>query len=445
MRAFLIAVSCLLLGFTAVAGAQNGAERKSKTQVKAARATPVGRTLLPNGLVLLVKEAPAEDMVALEVLIKVGIMDEKTPVAGITLVIMNLLENRINDHEGFEETASMLETSTEPDYARISVLTTAEHLPVALEAIGKAVGKRQVEQDELDKVVKKALNSLENGRSAFSQLYDIFRRGFYRYHPYRRSDAGQKLSLERLSPKSVDEYFNRYFVPNRMVFAASGRVDRLKIVEKLRDAFGQLEPGFDKWVEIPWEAEPSEKRVNLRTSADIAWIFIGYPAPSVASRDYVTMAVINAILGQGLSSRLFNEIREKEGLAYEVGSTYPVLRGPSHFLAYVITRPNDVGKSRRLLLREVERIKDYRVGPLELQDAKRKVMGKYLLDRETNRDRAHLLAVAETIGLGYEYDEAFLRELEKVTSEDVQRVAREFLREPTLIVARPGGRLYWDY
>lgn len=420
------------------------AQRGEKAEVKAARATPIGRTVFNNGLVLLVSEAPAEDMVAVELLVRVGIIDEKGPVSGITQVVQQVLENRIEDRDMLEASGSLIKVETEPDYARISILSTAEDFPALLDALAEEIKKREFSKDELDEVTREAIDSLEYRGGAFTQLYDIFRGRFYRYHPYRKSDAGSKLSLQRLTPATVKEYFDAYYVPNRMVLSIAGRVDRLKVVERVKTAFGDMTPGEGKWLDVPWEPKPSEKRVNLSASAEIAWLFIGWPAPSVASKDYVPMTVVNAILGEGLSSRLFNEIREKQGLAYEVGSMYPVLRGPSHLLAFVITRPNEVSKTRKTLMGEVERMRSERISQQELEDARRKVTGKYLLERETNRDRALRFAIAETIGLGYEYDQAFLRQLQEVTPEDVRRVAEQYLVNPTLIVARPGGRFYWD-
>ncbi len=416
----------------------------SPARIRAARATPVGRTVLPNGLVLLVREAPQEDLVAVELLVKVGLVDEKGPVSGVTALVLKILEERIEENELLAFSGSDLKVSTEPDYARLSLLTTTEEFPILLRSVSEAMKKTQFDEDRVAKLSKKMVDGLGNPGNAFTQLYSIFRNSFYRYHPYRKSDRGSKLSLQRLTPERLTEFYSTYFVPNRMVLSVSGRIDRLKVVDRVRQEFGDLLPGEGQVLEIPWEPKASEKQVHLSASADIAWLFIGFPAPSVASRDYLPMALIHSILGDGLSSRLFTEIREKRGLAYEVGATYPILQGPSHLLTYVITRPNEVGKTRRTLLEQVERLKTEPISPLELEGAKRKVRGRYWLARETNRERALTVAVAETIGLGYQFDQNFLQELERVTPQDIQRVASAYLVNPTLVVARPGGRFYLD-
>lgn len=156
------------------------------------------------------------------------------------------------------------------------------------------------------------------------------------------------------------------------------------------------------------------------------------------------MMLIDAVLSQGLSSRLFDEIREKKGLAYTVSGIHPDLKGPSHFLTYVITRPHDAGKVRRDVLKQAERLQEEPLSARELEAAKQKLLGSFLNDRETNRGTAFRLAKAESIGLGYGYEENFERRLSEVTAQDIRRVAQEYLVNPTVIIARPAGKLYWD-
>ncbi|MCA9795826.1 MAG: insulinase family protein, partial [Candidatus Eremiobacteraeota bacterium] len=284
-------ISLLLALLWAPGSAQEVSSSSSAASVKAARATPVGRTVLSNGLVLLVNEAPAEDMVAVELLVKVGVVDEQTPTAGITNVVLDLIEKRVKEDKRLAASGSLFAVSTEPDYARISLLSTSKDFPQLLDTLGKAIGKRTFDPDKVEEVTRDAVNNLENPGNAYTQLYSIFRNAFYRYHPYRKSDRGRKLSLERLKPDTLAEFFDRYYVPNRMVLSISGRVDRLAVVESVKASFGALTPGEGHVIEVPWEAKAVEKQVNLSTSADIAWLFMGFPAPSVASRDYIPMTL----------------------------------------------------------------------------------------------------------------------------------------------------------
>lgn len=434
----------LALLLALVASSSAWATPDSVQQIKAAAATPVGRTVFSNGLTLLVTEAPAHDLVAIDLLIRVGVVQEPSSMAGVIPVIQDVLASRIKKDGSLEQGGSMLSTDIAPDYARITILTTTEEFPSVLRLLGGALAKRDITDKELHKARNQVLQDLADGESAFPQLYDIFRETFYRYHPYRKTGRGTPLSVQRLTASQVSKFFDTYYVPNRMVLSLAGRVDRLTVVDKVRKQFHDLVEHDLQVMQIPWEPKATKREVDLSESSDIAWLFVGFPAPSVADQDYAAMRLIRAILAEGLSCRLFDEIREKRGLAYELGSIYPRLSGPSHFLIYVISKPHDVGEDRDLIFQQVQRLKTQLVSPEELAQARRKVIGKYLLARETDQGKALNVAIAETIGLGYQYDATFMRDLKAVTPQQMRDVARRYLNDATQVVARPPG-FYFDF
>ncbi|MGI5842958.1 MAG: M16 family metallopeptidase [Candidatus Xenobium sp.] len=421
----------------------------SPVSISSIPAPPVTRLVLPNGLVLLVQESPFEDIVAVELLVRAGVQQEGSNLTGLTSLIQDLLSDRITkDTTGqdiVEITGSLVTTQAEPDYARISLLTTPEYLEFMIGRLGQALRQRASTTSEVDQARSLALQALQGNQGAFSALYEVFLDTFYRYHPYKRTTSGVEGSVRKFDPQAVDAYFQRYYVPNRMVLSVAGKVDGTALAELVRREFASLEPVRETSVNIQWEPKASEKEVFLAAGSRLAWVFLGYPAPSLTSRDYAAMRVIHCLLGEGISSRLWIELREKRGLAYELGSIYPDLEGPSHILAYIITRPNSVGESRRRILGEVDRLKKERISQSELEDTQRKLIGNYLLERETNQGKAFHRGLAEILGLGYESDMYYLRHLQETTPQDVQRVARLYLDSATLVVARPGGRFYLDF
>ncbi|MBS2034385.1 insulinase family protein [bacterium] len=420
----------------------------ANTNVRAARATPVGRQVLKNGLRVLVNESPQEDIVAMELLVQVGAMEETTPVIGIEQILEELLRERISisadGTDRIEDCAASLKVTPELDYMRISLVSTSADFPGLLTAVAEAFKKRPLDEAELEKVRKKILPNLESPQGALSELYDIFRQQFYRYHPYKRSGRLAEGLLERLRAHQVQEFMDQYYVANRMIVSISGRIDRTEAVKMVEERFGALPQKEIRSLDVSWDPKPTEKEVFLTGGGQLGWLFVGYPAPSGPSRDYATMRVINALLGEGLSSRLFTEIREKRSLCYELGSMYPVLRGPAHFLTYTVTKPEQVWPARKQLLVEIERLKKDGISKLELEESKRKVIGSYWQERETNQGRAFQSAQGELLGLSYEFDSQFMHALDTITTEDVKEVARRYLDNATLIVARPRGIFYWD-
>lgn len=416
--------------------------------IRAARATPMRRQVLRNGLRILVNESPQENIVALEVLIQAGAMEESTPIEGMNQILQELLQRRVtrapDGSDRVEECAAQFRVIPEMDYVRLSLLTTREDFPALLTAVAEAVKNHKVSEAELEEVRKKMIQEADQSPGALGQLYDIFRQSFYRYHPYKRTGRPATAVLERLRPRQVEEFLDQYFVSNRIVVSICGRIDRTEATQWVEKEFKGLAQRESTLMQVNWEPKSTEKEVFLTGGGEVGWLFVGYPAPPAQSRDYVTMRLIHSVLGEGLSSRLFTEIREKRSLCYELGSMYPVLKGPSHFLTYTVTKPEQVWPARKQFLVEIERLKRDGIGHQELEECKRKLIGAYWQERETNQGRAYQSALAELIGLGYEFDSQFLRLVEAVTPTDVKSVAQRYLDNATLIVARPRGVFYWD-
>jgi zinc protease len=436
----------LFTGFgSAKPGETAAVEGPSRTEVLAARATPARRILLTNGMVILLKESPAHDLIAVEMLCQVGLANEQTPTAGLIALWSRIMKERLDDATEDNYRIVDKSVSIEPDFLRISIQGPATDGEDMITALSELVKNDVYDDKVVSRHRKKLVKDIKAGRAgAKNQLYSIFRSLFYRHHTYRRQHTSGTLAIERIDSKVLTEFHRRYLVSDRLVLAACGRLSRTTLDDLTRKLFSPLKSRNEPDFSVAWEPKATEKRIDLGTRSNIAWVLVGYPAPSAGSEDHIPMKLIDTILSQGLSSRLFSEIREKKGLAYTVSGLHPDLKGPSHFLTYVITRPHDAGRVRRDVLKQAERLQKEPLSAAELESAKRKLRGGFLTDRETNRGTAFRLAKAESIGLGYGYEENFEKKLTEVTSEDIRRVAKEYLVNPTVIIARPAGKLYWD-
>lgn len=416
----------------------------NRTQILAARATPARRAVLPNGMVFLLKESPTHDLIAVEMLCQVGLQNEETPQAGLIALWKDVLQERLDDATADEFRIINKSVSIEPDFLRFSIVGPSTEGHKILEICRDLMANDTYDEKVVSRHRRDLIDEIKEGGGHRRQLYSIFRGLFYRYHPYRRQHTGGTLALERVDAEVLSEFHKKFLVPNRTVLAAAGRFSRTGVEEKARQLFAELKSNQILETSVPWEPKAVEKTIELHTSADIAWVLVGYQAPSAGSEDHIPMMLIRTIMSEGLSSRLFNEIRERKGLSYTISAVHPDLKGPSHFLTYVVTRPHDAGKVRREVLRQMERLQSEILASGELKAAKEKLRGGFLLETETVAGIAFRLARAESIGLGYGYEENFEKNLEEVSAADLRRVAQQYLKNPTIIVARPYGRLYWD-
>lgn len=419
-------------------------EAPHRNHIMAARATPARRVVLNNGMIILLKEAPAHDFVAIEMLCQVGLQNEDTPNAGLIALWEKLLQERLDEATSELYKVVSKRVSIEPDFLRFSVVGPASDATGMIDALAGLVRNSDYDEAVVAKERKKLKSEIEGGGGPNNQLYSVFRVLFYRYHPYRRQHTSGTLALERVNAAVLSDFHKKYLVPNRLVMAVVGRYPRIETEDELRTTFGPLKSNVVNDLTVAWEPKAEEKRIDLHTGADLGWVLVGYHAPTASSEDHIPMMLIRTILSEGLSSRLFNEIREKRGLSYSIASVHPDLKGPGHFLTYVVTKPADVGKVRREVLKQVEILQKELLPEDELAAAKEKLRGAFLLESETVQGTAFRLARAESIGLGYSYEENFEKNLKKVTAQELRRVAKTYLVEPTIIIARPAGRFYFD-
>jgi zinc protease len=153
-------------------------------------------------------------------------------------------------------------------------------------------------------------------------------------------------------------------------------------------------------------------------------------AGAVDSSDYAALKLLTTYLGNGLSSRLFVELREKRGLAYEVSAFYPTRLDTSHFVAYIGTAPENTAIALDGLKQEVDRLCETVLTDEELQSAKNKLLGQYALGKQTNAQIAQTYGWYETLGLGVAFDDLFQQQVAEVTAEEAQTAAQRFLMQP---------------
>ncbi|MBQ7568528.1 insulinase family protein [bacterium] len=414
----------------------------------AVNASSVQRFALPNGLRVLVQEVPYDDIVAIELLVRCGVFQEESNLAGYTNFVLEMLLNRVasdNGEDVAEITGSVADVGVTPDLARLSIVTSSKYCDYWLNRLCHALTVPEFSEKEAENVRSRLLISLKERGGGFSELYEIFLSQFYRYHPYKRSNFGNEAVIKKATAAALSDFYKRHFGADHMVISVSGRASAPELVNIIKAQLSGLEPHPDEVVATQWEAQAQEKEMYLSSSANMAWVLLGYPAPPMLSSDYAAMRLATAAIGSGLSSRLWLELREKRGLAYELSGRFPELSGPSHFLCYAVCKPTSIGEVRRRMKAELKRFRDEGISAQELEDTRNMLIGEYLLKRETNAGRALRVGMAELLGPGYSADAQYLYELRKVTVADVNRVAKKYLNEPCLLVARPGGRFYLDW
>lgn len=403
----------------------------------------VEKTVLDHGLTILTKESTANDIVAVEVLLCMGVRYETEEQAGLSDLIQHLLLKGTTTRTaeqlatGIEAIGARLAASAGRDYGTVSLLCTRDRLDQGLALLFDVLQNATFPEPEIIREKDLTLRRIKAREDQhLSHTLDLLVETHYGVHPYHKPVLGYPHTVERFDRPLITMFRDAYFVPNNMIFSAVGHFESRALIEQIGSHFGS----------VPARPLPLLKEENLSDRAkskdlfkkrDIqgAWIGIGYSAPTVTDVDYPAMEVLESITGGSMNSRLFIELREKRSLAYQVGSIYSARPGPSLYAAYIGTRSDQFEQARDGILVEMERLCAEPVTEEELLLAKTYLKGTFIMGQERNISQAGLLARCELMGLGYDFVDRYPALIDKVTEADVLGVARKHLREPYALSA----------
>jgi predicted Zn-dependent peptidase len=408
---------------------------------------PVLRHRYPNGLTLLVRENAAAPVVAVSLPVRMGTRWERPEVAGISNLLQHVMVKGAGQRsareiaEAAEEIGGSLSASGDIDFSEIRGTALARHWKSLLELVGDVALRPALPPDEIEGERRVILSQLKNrADQPFSFTMDTLLASLYGPHPYGLPALGQRDVLERVDRAALLEHYRRHYRADRMVLAVSGQIVVAAVVEEVRRLFGDL-PGASGAEEapLPPPAAPGARQVVERSAAQ-AQILMGFLGPPLSHPDYPAVKVLSTLLGGGMAGRLFTEIRDKQGLAYSLGALYPSRRETSFFLIYMGTAAGNVGRAEEGLRQEVARVRREPATADELGRAKAYLLGNLAMDRRTNARQAWYLAFFELAGAGHEFLDRYVKAVEPVTLEDIQRVAGLYLATPTVAILQPAPK-----
>ena len=412
--------------------------------VPAAAEVPVARRVLPNGLTVLVREDRDVGVVAASLQLRAGSLFESEATAGITNFMQRVLvrgtekRSALGLVEAAEELGGSLEAAGEVESAEVRGVAIARNWEPLLELMAEVVLEPIFPPAEIERERRLLLGQLQTrADNPFQRAFDTAVRDVYGSHPYAWPALGRTESVRQISRDALIAQYRAVYRPDRMVLAVSGNVPQAAVVSAAERLFRRLPSGSG--VSTPPTVEPTprgEPRLVERDARQ-AQVLAGFLAPPVVHPDYAAVRVLTMVLGGGMSSRLFTELRDRRGLAYSVGVLATARTGPALFAPYLGTAPENADAALAGMLAEVDRIRAEAIGEHELARARAYLIGTLAMDRRTNARQAFHLAFYELIGAGWDWPQRFARQVESVTVTDVAQVAQRYLVRPTVVVLRP--------
>ena len=381
--------------------------------------------------------------VALGFWVRVGSRDEMEADNGMSHFIEHLLfkgtETRSAREisEIFDALGGELNAFTTKEYTCFFTRLLDEHVPVGIEVLSDMIQHPRFDERDVESernVVLEEINLHED--SPDERIHDVFASALFEGHPLGKAILGTEQTVSGFSPDDVRRFFSEQYRPENIAVVAAGNIshrDLVGLVEKF------AEPG-EKGRPIRKEFHPQvEKKVDVYTkSTEQAHIVFGAEAYSAADERRFALNVLDTILGGGMSSRLFQEIREKRGLVYSVYSYHSSYAETGFLAVYAGTAPSNAEKVIGLIQGEIENIVKDGVTKGELERAKEHIKGQLVLGLEsTSRRMTRLGRIEMTHGEYLSIDEVISR-IDAVTLEAVSEVARDIFKPEKIVLTAIG-------
>ncbi len=408
----------------------------------------IHHTVLSNGTTLLVTENPSADIIAARLFFKAGSRWEAHDKAGLSHLVASVMTKGTENHssleiaERVESIGASLSTDAASDYFLLSLKTVSADFAEMLILAGELLRSATFPDSEVELERKLTLQAIRSQQEQpFTVALDHLRQAMYREHPYAMSGLGTEETVAKLTRKDLQTYYKTHFRPDNLTISIAGRITPEQAVALIEEILGDWKAPSTPLInlELPIVTpNPSRSTVSQDTQQSI--VILGYLAPSVQTEtmeDYAALKLLNTYLGNGLSSRLFVELREKRGLAYEVSAFYPTRLGTSYFVTYMGTAPGNTSIALSGLKAEVDRLCATPLSDEEIQTAKNKLLGQYALGKQTNSQLAQIFGWYETLGLGVEFDTRFQDSIANVTAQAAQEAASRYFGDPYISLLGP--------
>ena len=401
----------------------------------------VRRTVLPGGLRVITESMPSMLSASLGIWVGVGSSAETPPLAGASHYLEHLLFKGTRRRSALQIASELdavggeLNAFTAKEHTCYYATVLASDLPLAVDVVGDLVTSAIIRGADVDNergVIHEeiAMRDDEPGDA----VYDLFSQALFGETPLGRPVLGTAKSITEMSRTQIAGYYRRRYRPQSMVVAAAGAVDHADVLHLVRKAFadqldGDVEPAPIRAADLGQMA-PARDIALIERPTEQAHILLGGFTPGRHDERRYALSVLNAALGGGMSSRLFQEIREKRGLAYSVGSSVSHYAGIGSYNVYAGCAPRNVDEVLGLIRVELDRVAVKGLTSDEVARAKGQIRGGMVLGMEDTGSRMSRIAKAELSFGEYRSVLQVLDDVAAVTVQEVAEIAAEVLAGP---------------
>ncbi|KPJ48478.1 MAG: hypothetical protein AMJ41_04845 [candidate division Zixibacteria bacterium DG_27] len=415
--------------------------------------TKYKKATLKNGLAVIIKSNPDSRVLGVNIIGKSRVLLEPSEQTGIADFVNRMLTKGTTTRSA-EELSKDLDAIganiitndnpyipyddryTTPAYTFLKFETIDEFTEKGLQLFSDIIKNPSFPEGEIrkTKMEVKRLQAMEE-ESTYKACRKLFYSVLFSFHPYNRPILGKNETVENFTRQDLLDFHGYFYGPENLILTVVTNYPPDKMLELVRKYFDDMKPSGESYpqLSVPEKSEV-RKTAQFEMEKEQVYIYLGNLTCGIESDDAIALVVANAIL----SSHLGLELREIQGLAYSVGSTVNFDRDFGWFYVSMGTGWENFIIAKEGILAEISKMKDSYVSERELSRAVNSLWGSKLTARLARNNQAYYMGVNEYLGVGYDYEDEYLKKLRKVTKEQVREVAQKYFDTEAYTIAYVG-------
>jgi len=403
------------------------------------------RKVLPNGLTVLTETMPHIRSVSIGIWVRTGSRHEEPEANGVSHFLEHMVFKGTKSRSAeqiarqVDSIGGNMDAFTAKECICFNVKVLDQHMPIAMDVLSDLVLNPVLDVNDIARergVIMEEIKMDEDNPDYL--VHEIFTQNFWKDHPLGKPILGTKETVRAFDQELLQSYYRKHIHPENIIIAAAGNLDAKRFVELVNERFQNFKPGKNGLHDTPPEVKARIIMRNKKALEQVQ-ICLGVPAHPISHERRYSAYVLNTLLGGGMSSRLFQNVRERQGLVYAIFSELSPYRDTGCLSVYAGTSRQSAPKVVESVVSEFRSLKENGIPEDELCRAKDQLKGNLMLSLESSTSRMSNLARQEMYFDRFFGLDEIIERIEAVTAPDLQALAQEYFQPDRIAVTVLGN------
>ncbi len=390
------------------------------------------KSTLPNGIRVVTENHPTAKALSVGIWVITGTRDEHPAQAGISHFVEHMVFKRTHKRTAYQIAREMeavggeINAFTSREYTCFFTHSLAEHLPLSLDVLSDVACRAAFHSDELEKekqVVLQEIHMSEDNLEEF--IFDLYFQRIYGNGPMGWPILGTEETVHAMKRKTVLDYYHGRYSGDRIIVSVAGAIDHESVAEMVEKALKPKQKKGDKFSRRKAPLRPF--REIIERPSEQVHMLMGYPASTFCDRLRFEGYIVSTLLGGGMTSKLYQSVRERRGLVYSIYTQLTSFTDSGSLLVYAGAETKNIKRVVELTLKEIQRLRENGISARDLNLFKTQVKGQVLLGSDDVENRMNSLGVNELVFEQYRPIEQVIHDVDAVTRDSVQEYVETYL------------------